>query len=714
MPEILENLNEPQRQAVIHGEGPLLILAGAGSGKTRVITRRVAYLSLERGVDPRRILAITFTNKAAREMKERVLRWIPRGDLWISTFHAMGARILRMEIEALGYSRDFTIYDTYDRDVLLREILKGFALDTTRFRPAQVGASISGLKNRMVGPEEAAEGGGFLEQVVAKVYRSYQKKMRESNALDFDDLLLLTLELFEKHPQRRARYAERFEHLLIDEYQDTNRVQYLLARHLAGERKNLCACGDPDQSIYKWRGADVQNILDFEKDFGAAKIVKLEQNYRSTKTILSAAESVIRNNRARKAKTLWTENAEGDRVLLLGCTDDEEEAKEIAAQIRALHAHGMPYGEIAIFYRANFQQRALEAGLRSATIPYKVVAGVEFFERKEIKDCLAYLRVLANPRDDLSLERIANVPPRGLGEASFERLKTFAARESMSLLQAVSQAERVSDLGPKAKKSFLALAQMLEIFSRAAEGPAGAALDVVIAQTGYLEHVGDLGDPGDVERVENVEELLRYAKEYDLREPEGWLRGFLQEVSLVADADRMRDEGGGVSLMTLHSAKGLEFPAVFIAGCEEGLLPHARSVDERDGLEEERRLFYVGITRARQRLFLSYARSRMQFGAPTQQGPSRFLREIPESLFEGREEEGEEESGGVGMGESAIDEGPVFHAGEIVRHAMFGEGKVLAMQGRGVNARVQIDFRRFGTKTLLVGYANLERAGAAR
>ncbi len=705
--DLLTDLNPAQREAVLHGNGPLLLLAGAGSGKTRTITRRVAHLILNRGLHPQQLLAITFTNKAAKEMKERVLRWVPVPGLWICTFHSMCVRILRREIEPLGFGKEFSIYDTSDRDLLLKEILKEQNVDTQHYRPSQIGNIISGLKNRMVSAEKADEGGGYAEKLVARAYRRYQERMKDLNALDFDDLLLYTLEIFDKFSTVRDRYAEQFQYLMIDEFQDTNRVQYLLAKHLANQHRNLCCCGDPDQSIYKWRGADLNNILDFEKDFPDAIQVKLEQNYRSTKNVLGAAEAVIRNNRLRKPKTLWTENRPGELLTLLPCMDEEEEANEIAAQIRSLKASNRNYGDIAVFYRVNFLQRALEKALRQAAIPYQVVAGVEFFQRREIKDLVAFLQCLANPKDDLALLRIINAPPRGIGDSSKSLLESWARARGLSLVEALLSGDTPAEMASRASQSIKKFSQLLKSWMTLVDGAAAQALVRILEDTGYASYVGSLGGPEDLDRAENLEELVAYARDFDHRDPEGGVRGFLQEISLVANVDSMEDDQDRVTLMTLHSAKGLEFPVVFIAGVEEGLLPHSRSKDEEEELEEERRLFYVGMTRAKEKLLLTYARTRLHYGAGMTQQPSRFLSEIPEALVE-KPPAPEKEWEFVPQ-EDVWQELP-FQSGDLVRHEHFGVGKVSSIQGSGANARILVDFTRHGRKMLLLSYAKLTRA----
>jgi DNA helicase-2/ATP-dependent DNA helicase PcrA len=708
---LLEGTNEPQRLAITHGEGPLLVLAGAGSGKTRVLTRRVAWLLEERRVPGRGILAITFTNRAAAEMKERILALVPRPDLWISTFHSACARILRREADAIGLPRDFTIYDETDRAALLRAILKEKDLDPARHRPAAVASTISRWKNAMLAPADVARGEGLDGRSLAAVFDAYERRLRDLGALDFDDLLLKAIELFEGNPELLARYRERFEHVLIDEFQDTNPPQYRIAKALAGERKNLAVVGDPDQSIYSWRGADIRNLLDFERDFPGTTIVRLEQNYRSTKRILAAADAVIRRNRFRKERGLWTENPEGGRLVLLPCRDEEDEAREVALQIRSLAASGRPLREIAVFYRTNFLQRALERGLREAAIPYRIVAGVEFFERREVRDLLAYLRVLVNPRDDLAAERVAGTPPRGIGEKSLAALAEHGRANRLSLRQTFARAGEVPGIATRVRGALGGLDSLLSSLAPAADGPAEEALDAVVRAIDYEAFLKDLESAGGaegVDRVENVRELLAYAREVDRREPQGGLRGFLAEVSLVSDVDAFDADADRVSLLTLHSAKGLEFATVLLVGCEEGLLPHARSVDEPAALEEERRLFYVGLTRAKERVFLTYTRTRSHFGEGLTSVPSRFLAEIPSDLLEGHGSPGEDDE----AAEAPPDVDGDLSGGDLVEHHQFGRGRVVAVSGRGANARAVVAFERFGEKTLLLAYARLERIGA--
>jgi len=720
---LLTGLNPAQREAVVQGDGPLLILAGAGSGKTRVITRRIAWQVAARGAHPGSILAITFTNKAAGEMRSRIEALIDARGAWIGTFHAMCARILRREIELLvlpnekegGYTRDFTIYDTADRNSLLKDLIQRAGFDAQRFRPASVGAWISAEKNRCHPPAES--GGGIEEEMLARVRRDYEAAMRANNALDFDDLLLKVLELFDAQPGVRDVYAQRFRHVLVDEYQDTNRVQYLLMRHLAGYHGNLTVCGDPDQSIYGWRGADVRNILDFERDFPGAAVVRLEQNYRSTQTILDAAQALIQNNKRRKAKALWSERGAGEKLSLTECGDEDDEAREIVLSIRSLLARGARADQIAIFYRVNFMQRALERALRLASIPYQIVAGTEFYQRREIKDLIAYLRLAVNPSDDEAFRRAVQVPQRGIGDKSLEQLQQWALDRRLPLLRACRSSEARAAIRGRARAGLESFAALLDRLAPLAAAPALLALDVVLEETHYFEHLTRSGDPDAEDRQANVEELRTHAETYDRTQPEGGLRGFLQDIALVSDVDGFEENQPKVTLMTLHAAKGLEFPYVFIAGIEEMLLPHARAIDEgwdeqgdNAGIEEERRLFYVGMTRAQDRLFLTHARVRRHFGSEQYGKPSRFLDEIPPSLIEGWGADGGE---AATLGEYVPEEEAVerISTGDLVEHDHFGRGRVEQLLGSGANARATVRFERAGSKQLLLQYARLRVVG---
>jgi DNA helicase-2/ATP-dependent DNA helicase PcrA len=724
---LLAALNDVQKEACLHETGPLLILAGPGSGKTRVVTSRIAWLVRECGVHPEQVLAITFTNKAAREMRERVEALLPGvSRLWIGTFHATCARILRREIECLGgWTRDFTIYDTNDKNQLLKRVLKELGLDHTRFRPAQVGGWLSSLKNAR---ETAEDDGSFEGEALVKVARKYAEELRSANALDFDDLQLLLLQVFETQPGIRDLWSTRFKQVLVDEYQDTNRVQYDLVRHWASAHGNLTVCGDPDQSIYAWRGADVRNILDFETDFAAEHVVRLEQNYRSKGTILRAAAAVIAHNRNRPAKTLWTEEEDGELVCSIQCSDEGDEAREIAAQILALRQKGAHYGDCAVFYRANFMQRALETALRLTSVPYQIVGGVEFYARAEIRDLIAYLRLIVNPADDVAFRRVVNAPARGVGETSLTRLAEWAADRQVTLVAALASDEALSSIRGRARKGLLEFRGLLERLSAVADAPSAVALDLVLAEIDVERWLAAM--EGDFDRSENVEELRSHAEEYDRAEIEGripGLRGFLQDVALVSEVDDLRAEVDRVVLMTLHAAKGLEFPNVFIAGVEEELLPHARALGEGGdpvaGEEEERRLFYVGMTRARERLFLTHVQARHVFGQQRFAQPSRFLDEIPADLIEGGAMPGDDEADRVSEARAlgifnpdSVGNGAQsrLRVGDRVEHEHFGPGVIEQLVGSGINARATVRFGARDTRQLLLAYANLKRREAAR
>lgn len=711
---LLEGLNGPQRDAVLHGSGPLLILAGPGSGKTRVVTTRLAHLVVEHGVPPEALLAITFTNKAAREMRERVEDLIGPSRAWISTFHACCARILRREIEVLdGYTREFSIFDTSDRNQLLKRLIRDAGYDSTRFRPAAVGAWISAWKNGRAGFEDVGQGEGVEDEVVRRVLKDYERSLATSNALDFDDLLLKTLELFELHPGVRDAYAHRFRHVLVDEYQDTNRVQYQLVRHLSSAHGNLTVVGDPDQSIYAWRGADIRNILDFEQDFGRPEVVRLEQSYRSTGTILRAADALIRNNSARKEKEIWTEREPGEPITVLECGDEEDEAACIAERVQDLAREGVVLSEVAVFYRANFMQRALESQLRLARVPYQIVGGVEFYQRREIKDLTAYLRLIVNPADEVAFRRVVNVPRRGIGDKSVEHVLGFASDRRIPPTAALASPEALAGVRGRARKSLEGLAELLARLSEQADAPAAVALAAVLDAVEYEAWLEREDDGQGAERQANVDELLAHAEQYDGLAPEGRLRGFLEDIALVSEVDDLDDSDERVKLMTLHAAKGLEFRVVFIAGCEEELLPHFRALMEGaadEGLEEERRLFYVGLTRARDRLILTHAARRTHFGQGSSRVASRFLEELPpELLADGGPPDLEP---GLGDYEApATSTYAALSVGDRVRHGEFGLGTVETLQGSGINARATVHFPRLGTKTLLLEYARLEVLG---
>ena len=717
--ELLAGLNPEQRAACVQRDGPLLILAGPGSGKTRVITHRLAHLVLGGWAAPHEILAITFTNKAAREMRERVERLLPGvGGAWIATFHALCARILRRDVEALraaggpAYTRDFSIFDTADRNGLIKRIVKELGFDAQRFRPAAIGAWISERKNKAarehsgVVPDHKA---GMEEEVYARVLLRYEESMRAQNALDFDDLLLVVLELFEREPLVRDAYARRFRYVMVDEYQDTNRVQYLLARHLASRHGNLAVCGDPDQSIYAWRGADIRNILDFEADYPSACTVRLERNYRSTATILEAASGLIAHNRRRHDKSLVAEGGRGEPLVVLECSDENDEAREVALQCAGLRARGRRLSEIAVLYRMNFMQRALETALRLAKVPYQVVAGLEFYARREIKDLLAYLRLVVNPADDVAFARVVNSPGRGVGDASLARLAQAAQERRVPLLAAAGEGEALMSIRGRARKGLAQFAALIGRLAPAAEADAEVAIDLLLEEIDVPAWLGGMDDePSGTDRQANLSELRAHAAAYSAQNPGRGLRGFLEEIALVSEADGLEEGQDGVRLMTLHACKGLEFPFVFICGLEEELLPHARSLDPEDedaGLEEERRLLYVGITRAKERVFLTHASLRSFFGADRWQLPSRFLDELPAHLIEGGTAAAPDES----LDEVELDPSSGLAVGARVEHDHFGPGRVERLSGTGVNARAVVAFAHHGSKELLLCYAKLRR-----
>ncbi len=630
----LDGLNPQQKEAASYMGGPVLVLAGAGSGKTRVLTHRFAHL-VSLGIDPSRILAITFTNKAAGEMKSRVRDLL--GDVgretWVCTFHSACVRILRRDYDRIGGQRNFTILDTDDQLTAVKACLKELNLSDRKYSPSSVLAAISRAKNNMLDPKGmAATAHGFFEERVTEVYRLYQKKLRNNNALDFDDLLLETLRLFRERRDVLDYYRTRFEHILVDEYQDTNRAQYELVRLLAGEKRNVFVVGDDDQGIYKFRGADIRNILEFEKDYSDARVVKLEQNYRSTQSILDAAWHVIRNNASRKEKRLWTKNGQGQRVIYYRAPDQRAEAMFVTGEIARLRRlFGLPWSSFAVLYRTHAQSRAFEEVFMASNVPYNLVGGLRFYERKEIKDIMAYLRLVANPRDTLALRRAANAPKRGLGESTLDKIIAYAEREGIPPLDAMGRAGDIEGLrgaGAKAAEAFHSL-----MAGFAGYDGLFRLVEAVMEKTGYLAALEAEGTIDSMTRVENLKELLNVAREFEIANPDDSLALFLESVSLMTDADAYEEGQDAVALMTLHTAKGLEFPVVFLAGMEEGLFPHSRSAGDPDELEEERRLCYVGMTRAKELLYLTGARDRMMYGEYAPSVESRFLKEIPASLY---------------------------------------------------------------------------------
>jgi DNA helicase II / ATP-dependent DNA helicase PcrA len=750
---LLHNLNPPQREAVLHGEGPLLILAGAGSGKTRVIVHRIVHLIKESGVPPWQILAVTFTNKAAGEMRDRVEKLLGGGEVpLIATFHSACARILRREIQHLGYDRNFAIYDDRDSEKLLKEIVTGLALDEKRFPAKMFASAIDDCKNAGRLPADLPAGDFFREKL-AVVYAAYQERLKKCNALDFGDLVLLTVRLYETVPEVLERYREKYRWLMVDEYQDTNPVQYRLIRLLAGERRNLCVVGDDDQSIYRWRGADIRNILDFEKDFPGVKVVKLEQNYRSTQTILTSAGAVVEKNRGRKVKTLWTENPGGDRIVYRRLTDEREEARFVCREIGRHLRQGGRLADVAVFYRTNAQSRVVEDALVADAVPYRMVGGMRFYERLEIKDILAYLKVLVNPADEIALKRIINTPPRGIGHATVEKIAELADRRGVIFGEALGEAAKSGLLAPGPRGRVAVFQAMLERFKGAAETlPLTELATRVIEETGYATKLQEEGSEEADDRLANIQELLAALEEFERSSEERTLSAFLEQVALVSDLERGESGREAATLMTLHSAKGLEFPLVFMIGMEERLFPHVRSLEDPAAMEEERRLCYVGMTRARERLFIANARRRRIFGQDQYNPPSRFIGDIPRNLLDMEEEyqpglgfaQGARSETQMGLKErgawggalsswnaeehnlSAVFEAEVeaeagnevrivpeesegVALGMRVRHARFGAGTIRKIEGRGDEQKVIVWFNSVGPKKLLVRFAGLER-----
>lgn len=756
----LAGLNPQQLEATLHFEGPILVLAGAGSGKTRVLTARICHLVREHGVPPDRLLAVTFTNKAAGEMRERIARLLgsePAG-MWVGTFHAIGARLLRRHADRLGYDRAFSIFDADQSLRLVKSVQEAVGVDPKRWSPKAIRGEISNAKNQLVTPQEfAARAEGsfdlFLKNV-AKVFPEYQKSLEQQNAFDFDDLLIKPVELFETHSEILSRYRERFAFVLVDEYQDTNRAQFRFVELLAGGHRNLMVVGDDDQSIYRWRGADIRNILDFEQAFAGARIVRLERNYRSTQRILDAANCVISQNLERKGKTLFTERTGGEAVTVLESLDETDEARWIVQEIetRVRDTPTLSYKSTAVLYRTNAQSRALEDALRRAGVPYQVVGSVRFYERREIQDVLAYLRLISNPRDEGAFERVVNYPRRGIGLTSLEHLRAWAATQRITLLEAAVRSDEILDMRAAGSQGLRSFADLIQRYSvRATQASIGELLEELVEELDLARHLQEEGPEGE-DRARNVAELIAGAIDFDatrVEDPEPEAEGgavtdrfteldlFLQQVALVADVDKLDPNAETVTLMTLHNAKGLEFPLVFIAGLEEGLFPLARAYDEPAALEEERRLFYVGITRAEDKLVLSWARQRRRAGDLTFNIESSFLEALPPELIQARRtqrldvtassmphrprrayERGEGAENHEGKDEPHYEpepeqvmnqDAPRFVKGERVVHDTFGSGAVVEISGFGRDLKVTVDFDAVGRKKLLLRYASLER-----
>lgn len=739
--ELLNGMNPRQKEAVLHTDGPLLLMAGAGSGKTRVLTHRIAYLIEEKEVNPWNILAITFTNKAAKEMKERVNAILASGgeDVWVSTFHSMCVRILRRDVDFIGYNRNFTIIDSSEQLTLMKRILKELNIDPKKYDPRSVLGTISQAKNSLQTPQDFAKmQGSYYEEIVAKCYAAYQKELQYNQCMDFDDLIMNTIRLFEEHPDSLTYYQNKFHYIHVDEYQDTNHAQYTLVNLLAGRFRNLCVVGDADQSIYGWRGADMQNILDFEKDYPDAAVILLEQNYRSTKNILSAANQVIENNSNRKPKNLWTENKEGNKITYYRADNERDETRFIVdrmqEEIRSNHRN---YGDFAILYRTNAQSRVMEETLLKANIPYKMVGGHKFYDRKEIKDILAYLNVLANPQDSISFERIVNSPKRGIGPGSIEKLRSFASLHEWPLLEAAQNVE-LANIGGKAGQQLGSFGEMIQEVTQMIPYLTVTELTKeVLDRSGYLEDLKIQNTLEAQARIENLEEFLTVTQEFDKQfeqqneedadAPEEKLTVFLNDLALVSDIDNLEEDASQVTLMTLHAAKGLEFPVVFLIGLEEGVFPLSRALMEESELEEERRLAYVGITRAEEALYLTNAFSRTLYGRTQYNRPSRFVEEIDQELLE---IEGmrptpkktpvfakktaysykQPETAVVSSKSATGGEKNSWKPGDKVKHKKWGLGTVVRVSGTSKDLELDVAFPSQGVKRLLAAFAPIEKA----
>ncbi|HBK5572130.1 TPA: DNA helicase PcrA [Enterococcus faecium] len=739
--ELLNGMNPRQKEAVLHTDGPLLLMAGAGSGKTRVLTHRIAYLIEEKEVNPWNILAITFTNKAAKEMKERVNAILASGgeDVWVSTFHSMCVRILRRDVDFIGYNRNFTIIDSSEQLTLMKRILKELNIDPKKYEPRSILGTISQAKNSLQTPQDFAKmQGSYYEEIAAKCYAAYQKELQYNQCMDFDDLIMNTIRLFEEHPDSLTYYQNKFHYIHVDEYQDTNHAQYTLVNLLAGRFRNLCVVGDADQSIYGWRGADMQNILDFEKDYPDAAVILLEQNYRSTKNILSAANQVIENNSNRKPKNLWTENKEGNKITYYRADNERDETRFIVdrmqEEIRSNHRN---YGDFAILYRTNAQSRVMEETLLKANIPYKMVGGHKFYDRKEIKDILAYLNVLVNPQDSISFERIVNSPKRGIGPGSIEKLRSFASLHEWPLLEAAQNVD-LANIGGKAGQQLGAFGEMIQEVTQMIPYLTVTELTKeVLDRSGYLEDLKIQNTLEAQARIENLEEFLTVTQEFDKQfeqqneedadAPEEKLTVFLNDLALVSDIDNLEEDASQVTLMTLHAAKGLEFPVVFLIGLEEGVFPLSRALMEESELEEERRLAYVGITRAEEALYLTNAFSRTLYGRTQYNRPSRFVEEIDQELLE---IEGmrptpkktpvfakktaysykQPETAVVPSKSATGGENNSWKPGDKVKHKKWGLGTVVRVSGTSKDLELDVAFPSQGVKRLLAAFAPIEKA----
>lgn len=711
---LLKDLNPRQKEAVQHVEGPLLILAGAGSGKTRVIIHRIAYLIFEKKVDPYNILAITFTNKAASEMKKRLSDLIAdKADrVWTSTFHSMCVRILRQEIDNLGYSSDFVIYDSQDQLTVIRNILKERNLEEKKYPPKTIADRISKFKNKLIAPDKTGKYiEEYLDEIAAEIYVDYQKKLEEYNALDFDDLIMLTVRLFKEYPEVLKKYQKRFQYILVDEYQDTNKAQYELVKLLASANHNIAVVGDDDQSIYQWRGADINNILDFEKDYEETKVIKLEQNYRSTLTIITAANAVVSRNTKRKDKTLTTDKGQGDKIYYYPAYDEIEEASFISNKIELIkERENIKNRDFAVLCRTTAQFRPIEEGFIRKGIPYSIFGGQKFYERKEIKDTLAYLRLLINPGDEVSLKRVINSPKRGIGEGSWEKLSNYANSASITVYEAMEYTDE-AEISKRTSEAIKNFKKMVDGFKEQVDKLKVTELtEIVLAETGYWE---DLQTEKTIEaesRLENLKEFLSVTSNYDQNVEEGSLAGFLSDIALVSDTDNYEEADDTVVMMTIHSAKGLEFPNVFLTGLEENIFPHAKSLNSQDDeqIEEERRLCYVAVTRAEERLFITRAYKRKMFGRDTYNQQSRFISELPQEFIHNDESKEKQ----VNMSQDTVPKiAPIgkdsdfLNVGDQIQHKKWGVGAIVALHGDGDDAEISVAFPNLGIKKLIAKYA---------
>ncbi|MFB4160359.1 DNA helicase PcrA [Geomicrobium sp. JSM 1781026] len=726
--QLLTGLNKEQSEAVTTTEGPLLIMAGAGSGKTRVLTHRIAYLIREKGMAPWNILAITFTNKAAREMQERVGKLVSgvADDIWMSTFHSLCVRILRRDVDRIGINRNFSILDSTDQQSVIKQILKDQNLDSKKFPPRTLLGMISGAKNELITAKQyAKKAEGPLEEVARDVYLEYSKRLRINHSLDFDDLIMMTIRLFNEVPEVLGYYQRKFQYIHVDEYQDTNRAQYELVRLLAERYRNLCVVGDSDQSIYKWRGADIKNILSFEQDYSDARVILLEQNYRSSKTILTAANEVIRNNGGRRAKNLWTENDDGMKIQLQEAMDEREEAFNVVDRIKeAVRDKDRSYQDFAILYRTNAQSRVIEEMFVKSNITYQMIGGTKFYDRKEIKDVLAYLRVIANPDDDISLMRIINVPKRGIGATTVDRVASYAVNQEMSMHTALMEAEHIG-LSAAVTKKLRSFAEMLDGWIKQQDYLSVVELvEQVLEKSEYREALKTENTLESQSRLENIDEFLTVSQEFEKANDDKSLIAFLTDLALVADIDRLDEpevgDRGAVTMMTLHAAKGLEFPVVFLIGMEEGIFPHSRSLFEEEEMEEERRLAYVGMTRAEEELYLSRASTRTLYGRTQMNPSSRFINEVPTELFEEQPEKVEQPRSRTNAHQqrrtrlkSTTQTGGdalAWAVGDKAQHRKWGQGTVVSVKGEGENQELDIAFPNEGIKRLVAKFAPITKS----